>query len=106
MQQIGKIMPKILATWGITPKAKPSDGSKYGSQNDEDIIHNSILGFVSVKDVKEAELQGAIIYLHRNWYITSEASQRETDGKPCVKASRRYLNLGSIQKEGTWLPHN
>lgn len=103
MQQIGKLMPKIFATWGVTPKAKLSDGSKYGSRNDEDIIHNCILGFVSVKEIKEAEIHGSIIYLYGSWFVASEPSVRETDGKFCSKVSHRYLSLGRIEKEGRWM---
>lgn len=56
----------------MSKKTKLSHQSKYGGKEDKDVVRNDILGISTVKEIKEAEEMGAIVFQDGVWKIRSQ----------------------------------
>jgi hypothetical protein len=92
-----KMAKMVFDRWGKVTGCWEHDGSKYGHWNNEQLTHNEILGYVPVKQVKEAEEMGAIVYQYGEWKITSETKLNDK-GEPKICASDKW----NILKEKNW----
>ena len=45
---------------------------KYGSTNNDAVVHNEILGITTPKEIGKWELKGAIKYKNGNWFLTGK----------------------------------
>ena len=52
---------KIEKMWGLELRLVDK-GGKYGSDYDEDIVYNDILGITTPREIKKLESMGAIVY--------------------------------------------
>ncbi len=69
-EMLGKdLMAKIQNRWGVKLNVIVNDGTKYGSQNDDDRVYNPIIGFSTPKQIKELEAQGVIVWRKESWRV-------------------------------------
>lgn len=92
------LMKMIKDRWGLEPKGYVDGGSKYGGQNDDDHIHNPILGPTTVREVKQAELFGAIVWQFDSWRVAAEKSISTVTGAPCSKVSSLFLEWRHVSQ--------
>lgn len=84
------LMKKIEEKWGVKyERPKDSDGTKYGSKNDDDRVMMIGIGIITPRELKRLESAGIYVYQERAWRVPR--SMAMVNGKTCYPVSRRYL---------------
>jgi len=87
-----EMLKKMLEVWGFITQLK-DDGSKYGSFDMDAWVSNDILGICKVRQIKELEDAGAIVYQYGNWRIKTEPMIIDKNNKDRFHKDR---NLGEV----------
>lgn len=101
--QLGRgkdIKAMIEERWGIKPSAiLIPEGEKYGDYpNDQKVCH-PLLGVVTIREVKVAEIFGAIVWQHKAWKIASMPRDDKPEGVTLHPKWHQWRNLPDHKKK-------
>ena len=100
-----KVAKTVFEKWGkVTGFIDVNDPRPFGSGVDDDLIYNDILGYVKVKEVREAQRNGIICLQKGKWRITTKPVVVSSENKERFYA-KRYIGETVYVPSDEWLAY-